>query len=202
MKRLLIITICLCLVRMASAMDEKTRRINAIKVDTTFLYADVTMRTQEEAISHANELLRQEIQAWAGCLPSNWGDERGLSIVTRRLDKYRAFVYISKDSLRQLPQDNKEGVIEQVKKAKTFFELKSIMEPLKQSGNIVDYGKYATMKDPEKCYLIVYDVAGNVLALLGKGNDERWNLTTDMNDNMSNYRGCGAIWFILKEQPE
>lgn len=201
MKRLLILIVCFYFVQIASAMDDNTRRINAIKVDTTFLYADVTMRTQKEAISHANELLRQEIQAWAGYLPSNWGDEKGTPIITRRLDKYRAFVYISKDSLRQLSQGNKEGVIDQVKKAKTFFELKNIMEPLKQSGEIVDYGKYATMKDPEKCHLIIYDVAGNVLALLGKGNEERWNLTTDKNDNMSNYRGCGAIWFILKEQP-
>lgn len=201
MKQLLILIVCFYFVQIASAMDDNTRRINAIKVDTTFLYADVTMRTQKEAISHANELLRQEIQAWAGYLPSNWGDEKGTPIITRRLDKYRAFVYISKDSLRQLSQGNKEGVIDQVKKAKTFFELKNIMEPLKQSGEIVDYGKYATMKDPEKCHLIIYDVAGNVLALLGKGNEERWNLTTDKNDNMSNYRGCGAIWFILKEQP-
>lgn len=201
MKRLLILIVCFYFVQIASAMDDNTRRINAIKVDTTFLYADVTMRTQKEAISHANELLRQEIQAWAGYLPSNWGDEKGTPIITRRLDKYRAFVYISKDSLRQLSQGNKEGVIDQVKKAKTFFELKNIMEPLKQSGEIVDYGKYATMKDPEKCHLIIYDVAGNVLALLGKGNEERWNLTTDKNDNMSNYRGCGAIWFILEEQP-
>ena len=201
MKQLLILTVCFYFVQIASAMDDNTRRINAIKVDTTFLYADVTMRTQKEAISNANELLRQEIQAWAGCLPSNWGDKKGMSIITRRLDKYRAFVYISKDSLRQLSQGNKEGVIDQVKKAKTFFELKNIMEPLKQSGEIVDYGKYATMKDPEKCHLIIYDVAGNVLALLDKGNEERWNLTTDKNDNMSNYRGCGSIWFILKEQP-
>lgn len=198
MKRLFIITICLCLFQMASAMDEDTRRINTIKKDTTFLYADVTMRTQEEAISHANEQLRQEIQTWAGCLPSNWGDERGVSIVTRRLDMYRAFVYISKDSLRQFPQENKEGVIEQVKKAKTFFELKNIMEPLKQSGDIIDYGKYATMNNPEECYLVVYDIAGNILALLDKGNDERWNLTANKIDKTSNYRGCGAIWFIMK----
>ena len=75
MKQLLILIVCFYFVQIASAMDDNTRRINAIKVDTTFLYADVTMHTQKEAISHANELLRQEIQAWAGYLPSNWGDE-------------------------------------------------------------------------------------------------------------------------------
>ena len=195
MKRLFIITICFCLFQMASAMDEDTRRINAIKKDTTFLYADVTMRTQEEAMSRANEQLRQEIQDWNKNphLTSHFS-----LIVTRRVEMYRVFVYISKDSLRLLPKEYKEGVIEQVKRAKTFFELKDIMEPLKQSGDIIDYGKYATMNNPEECYLVVYDVAGNILALLDKGSDERWNLTANKNDKTSNYRGCGAIWFIMK----
>lgn len=201
MKRLLIITTCLCFAQMLSAMDENTRRINAIKMDTTFLYADVTMHSQEEAMNRAYELLQKDIMDWAAnaCISHLPPLTSHLSsIITRRVDKFRVFAYISKDSLLQLSQENKEEAIERIKRAKTFFELKNIMEPLKQSGDIADYGKYATMKDPEKCYLIVYDVAGNILALLGKGNDERWNLTADMNDNMSNYRGCGAIWFILK----
>lgn len=92
----------------------------------------------------------------------------------------------------------KGGVIELIKKAKNFFELKQIMEPLKQKGEIVDYGKYATAKKPEDCYLIVYDPAGNIKALLGKGEEVRQNLKTGKEDSIMNYRGCGAIWFTLK----
>ena len=86
-----------------------------------------------------------------------------------------------------------------IKKAKNFFELKEIMQPLKEKGDIIDYGKYATAKHPELCYLIVYDPAGNIRALLGKGDDERPNLKTGRKDTLKNYRGCGAIWFTLKE---
>lgn len=83
--------------------------------------------------------------------------------------------------------------------AKNFFELKDIMQPLKEEGKIIDFGKYATAEDPEQCYLIIYDPAGNICALLGKGKDVRENLRTGQADSIRNYRGCGAIWFKLNE---
>lgn len=94
----------------------------------------------------------------------------------------------------------KGGVIEQLKKAKDFFELKQIMEPLKQKGDILEYGKYATAEKPEDCYLVVYDPAGNIKALLGKGDKVRQNLKTGEDDSIQNYRGCGAIWFTINEK--
>lgn len=94
----------------------------------------------------------------------------------------------------------KGGVIEQIKKARNFFELKQIMEPLKQKGDIIDYGKYATASKPEDCYLIVYDPAGNIKALLDKGEEVRQNLKTGQKDSIRNYHGCGAIWFTIKEK--
>lgn len=114
------------------------------------------------------------------------------------------------DSVRQVIQKRffgKEGKMKQrqndallrLKKAKNFFELKDIMQPLKEKGDIIDYGKYATAKEPELCYLIVYDPAGNICALLGKGKDVRKNLKTGNDDSIENYRGCGAIWFTLRE---
>lgn len=74
------------------------------------------------------------------------------------------------------------------------------MEPLKEKGEITGYGKYATAKDPAICYLVVYDPAGNLVAWLGKGESVRKNLKTGKNDSEKNYRGCGAIWFTIKEQ--
>lgn len=108
---------------------------------------------------------------------------------------------VSKKVLTMLKNNflgKKGGVLELIKKAKNFFELKQIMEPLKQKGEILDYGKYATAKQPEECYLIVYDPAGNIKALLGKGEDVRQNLKTGKEDSIMNYHGCGAIWFTLK----
>lgn len=101
--------------------------------------------------------------------------------------------------LRKSFWGKKGGVIEQIKKAKNFFELRQIMEPLKEKGDIKDYGKYATAEKPEECYLVVYDPAGNIKALLGKGDKVRPNLKTGKDDSIKNYRGCGAIWFTINE---
>lgn len=114
------------------------------------------------------------------------------------------------DNIRQVIQKRffgKGGMMKQrqsdallrLKKAKNFFELKEIMQPLKEKGDILDYGKYATAEHPELCYLIVYDPAGNICALLGKGKEVRQNLKTGKDDSINNYRGCGAIWFTLRE---
>ena len=100
--------------------------------------------------------------------------------------------------LRKFSQRTNMGTILQIMKAKNFFELRQIMEPLKQKGEILDYGKYATAKNPEDCYLIVYDPAGNIRAFLGKGKEERQNLKTGKLDSIENYHGCGAIWFRIK----
>lgn len=122
---------------------------------------------------------------------------------------------LSNDSVKSLVNDSVRQVIRQrffgkknrqndallrIKEAKNFFELKAIMQPLKERGDIIDYGKYATAKQPELCYLIVYDPAGNIRALLGKGDNVRKNLKTGSDDGIGNYRGCGAIWFILNEK--
>ncbi len=111
-----------------------------------------------------------------------------------------------KESARQKPKNPESvmklpnpQVLEKIKRARNFFELKDIMEPLKKQGDIIDYGKYATIQKPSECYLIVYDPAGNIKALLGKGEESRQNLKTGKADSISNYRGCGAIWFTIKE---
>lgn len=151
------------------------------------------------------------------------------TVMVRIVNVYRVFAYVEKsklkpaptldstpdstlftDSVRQVIQKRffgKEGMMKQrqsdallrLKKAKNFFELKEIMQPLKEKGDILDYGKYATAEHPELCYLIVYDPAGNICALLGKGKEVRQNLKTGKDDSINNYRGCGAIWFTLRE---
>ena len=89
---------------------------------------------------------------------------------------------------------DKEAV-RRIKQARNFFELRTILPPLKEQGLIADYGKYATAEHPETCYLIIYDAAGNIKALLGTGEEIRPNLLTGQPDSIDNYRGCGAIWF-------
>jgi hypothetical protein len=87
--------------------------------------------------------------------------------------------------------------LRQILSVRSFFDLEKVMKPLKQKGVIADYGKYQTLKDASIAYLIIYDPAGNIRAVLGKGSDMRQNLKTQKNDSLRNYRGCGAIWFTL-----
>lgn len=93
----------------------------------------------------------------------------------------------------------KDGVLRKIAGARNFFELKHILPPLKADGSIINYGKLATAENLEDCYLIVYDIAGNIKALLGKGEDTRPNLKTGKEDRLANYRGNGAIWFTMKD---
>ena len=279
MKRLSFIILLLSTVLMANALDIRQQNINRIKKSKAFLYSDVTMKTQEDAVSHAYEQIQVEIM--------NWASERSKkklsnisvielnkivdTIMVRRAEMYRVVAYVRKSKVaatfkdwqinlvKELDTDPKQeqeepkeqqdtiemtlgseaidsiaiarndttmihekkdslvskkvlnllknnylgrkgGVIEQIRKAKNFFELKQIMEPLKQKGEIIDYGKYDTAKKPEDCYLIVYDPAGNIKAFLGKGEKVRWNLKTGKEDSIKNYRGCGAIWFTINEK--
>lgn len=278
MKRLSFIILLLLTVLMANALDIRQQNINRIKKSKAFLYSDVTMRTQENAVSQAYEQIQYEIMNWASerskkkisNIPVTELNKIVDTIMVRRAEMYRVVAYVRKskvaatfkdwqinivkeldtdpkqeeteehsdtieqfenpnivDSLASVPPKDtlqanekkdslvsnkvisilknnylgkKGGVIEQIKKAKNFFELKQIMEPLKQKGDILDYGKYATAKKPEDCYLIVYDPAGNIKAFLGKGEKERQNLKTGKKDSIKNYRGCGAIWFTINEK--
>lgn len=244
MKRFLSIILCFNLCLTLAAMDRQAERINIIKKDTAYIFADVTMASMSEAMSQAYGQLQHKVSEWA----KQTGEKQPAditpvdinsladTILTQRIDMYRVFVYAKKEHLRQLfhgvavqkispslietdtiaqkpkevaPEklhrflnqiysDKNSSTLEKIKKAKDFFELKEILEPLKQSGEILEYGKYATMQEPEECYLIVYDKAGNILALLDKGSDKRKNLKTNKEDSIVNYRGCGAIWFKLK----
>ena len=234
-------------VAMASfAIDERLERINTVKKSNDYLYGEATMATQEEATSLAYEHLQKEEFSWAErdsiqLKVKTPKDINSLAdtIMTRRADMFRVFVYIEKlkllpvvDTIETVKVDSmtvtkdsmfitdrskqvlrkkffgkdakkkqrESDALLRIKDAKNFFELKKIMQPLKEKGDIIDYGKYATVQKPELCYLIIYDPAGNICALLGKGKDVRPNLKTGKEDTLRNYRGCGAIWFLLKEE--
>ena len=96
----------------------------------------------------------------------------------------------------------RDYVLEQILKAKNFFELRDTMKTLIRQGAVSDYGKRETCRKPEACYWIVYDRAGNIKAILGKGQTIRKNFKTGRVDSLTNYQGKGyaGIWFQIKEQ--
>lgn len=86
----------------------------------------------------------------------------------------------------------------QMKQVRSFYEVEPYIKGLKSKGKINAYGKYATMPEDEDCHLFVYDKQGNISALLRKSGNIQYNLNTLKEDNVRNYKNCGAIWFQLK----
>ena len=86
----------------------------------------------------------------------------------------------------------------QMKQVRSFYEVEPYIKGLKSKGKLSAYGKYATMPENEDCHLFVYDKQGNISALLRKRGDNQYNLNTLKEDNVKNYKNCGAIWFQLK----
>ena len=86
----------------------------------------------------------------------------------------------------------------QMKLIRSFYDVEPYIKGLKSKGRLDTYGKYATMPVDKDCHLFVYDKQGNISALLRKSGQKQYNLNTLKEDNVKNYKNCGAIWFILK----
>lgn len=86
----------------------------------------------------------------------------------------------------------------QMKQVRSFYEVEPYIKGLKSKGKINAYGKYATMPEDEDCHLFVYDKQGNISALIRKSGNTQYNLNTLKEDNVKNYKNCGAIWFQMK----
>ena len=86
----------------------------------------------------------------------------------------------------------------QMKQVRSFYDVEPYIKGLKSKGRLANYGKYATMPKDEDCHLFVYDKQGNISALLRKTGSVQYNLNTLKEDNVKNYKNCGAIWFQLK----
>lgn len=92
-------------------------------------------------------------------------------------------------------------VINKILKAKDFFELRTTLKTLIDQKAVTSYGKGNTCKQPENCYWVIYDRAGNIKAVLGKGKEKRRNYKTNKDESLSSYegKGFGAIWFQIAE---
>lgn len=93
----------------------------------------------------------------------------------------------------QLTPDEKQMV-----QVKNFYDVEAFIKSLKAKGRLSNYGKYSTMPANEDCHLFIYDKQGNIPALIRKTGAKQYNLNTLKEDNVTNYKNCGAIWLQLK----
>ncbi|MBQ9636669.1 MAG: hypothetical protein IJV36_02075 [Prevotella sp.] len=104
----------------------------------------------------------------------------------------------------EAPVEENKAVLEltpdekQMLQVSSFYEVEPYIKELKSKGRLQNYGKYATMPVDDDCHMFVYDKQGNISALIRKSGQTQYNLNTLKEDNVKNYKNCGAIWFQLK----
>lgn len=76
--------------------------------------------------------------------------------------------------------------------------LPAIESFIEQSSDIAAYGKFKDMPQLGECYLFIYNREGNVPAVLLRNSEGYTNVSSGKQDDINNYKGCGAIWFQYK----
>ena len=83
-----------------------------------------------------------------------------------------------------------------------FYDIEPFVRELESAGRLDGYGKYATMPADALVHLFVYDKEGNVVAVLRNDHGEVVNLDSLQQDEIKNYKNCGAIWLQLKNNQQ
>lgn len=218
----------LMLVMFASAFaqsnEEAKKKINSIKKNSLYIYAEATAATPEEAGSKAEEKLYDEINQWVATkkklrnstnIVVNNRTELWTSVTMPRGNMHRSFIYVKKSDI--IPADNVEVLVnssvsepltssvemvlpeavQAIADCSEYDEMASKVKQLKAQGKIIEYNRYAQLQEPEQYYLAIYNPKGEVLAVLSPG-EERRNVKTNQIESVANYSGCGAIGFRIK----
>lgn len=229
MIRRTIVLCCMMVFALASfsqSVEEQKRKINAIKKSNSYIYAEATLASEQEALDLAQELLYQRVNEYIAnkkkfkdaketvIINQNYASEQ---INLPRGNMYRAFMFVKKSdiipsenavvgrvetkedepSTVEFIQDNTEDVITTIRNLRTLEEMRSELSRLKQEDKIASYAKYSELASPENFILIIYNKQGLVKAVLSEGK-QRTNLNTNQPDSISNYKGTGAVGVKLK----
>ena len=221
MRILLSITLCLLALTAAQAgpTDDVKKEINKIKKSSQYIYAESTAPTEEDARAYAEERLFDEVNKWvstqkkmkgsANLVVNNRKELWTTLSMPRGTNMSRYFIYVKKKDI--IPTDNAVVIANESRPAveeklqpvlpeavnllagiTDYYAMAEKVKQLKAEGKIEDYGRYASLDDPDECYLIIYNREGKVVAILTPG-PERLNVKTNQPDGVANYSGCGAI---------
>jgi hypothetical protein len=150
--------------------------------------------------------------------------EHWYSLLSRRGKYNRVFVYVAKQDVLPNKEKPEEVIMESTttpeesikvqesdlpleitKEEETmaaiisFTDIEPYVKNLKEERKLRAYGKYASLPEDDPCYIFVYDRDGVVVAVIRQTEDGRqYNLRTKSDENVRNYKNCGAIWFQLK----
>lgn len=218
----------------AQNAEDAAREINEIKLSDDYLYAELTMADEQEALEGARSILEMEVKDWLSAQGKEeeanthimQAKQHFSTINTMRRTYHRVFIYVQKEDIISLKMDDNTMVIhtdepvsepavvlsesdveatvytpeeEQLVQIRLFSEVEPHIKKLQNSGKLEAYGKYKDMPTSAACILLVYDKNGDIVATLRRtAEGEFLNLKTTREDDIKNYKGCGAIWLQLK----
>lgn len=219
---LLFVASVLVLLSMSQNVDplDTTANINIIKRDTSYLYAESTMRDPVEAWSGAMATLELIVRGWVRTYYPEEDEEilvnqsrHKWNVFSATRGKYsRSFIYVKKQSLMPVAEQKVDTIDiqldtlsvlndkeKEMAEITSFTQIEPYIKGLKADGCLHAYGKYASLPEEVACYLFVYDRDGIVVSVLRQANDgSHFNLRTLTSDSVRNYKNCGAIWLQLK----
>lgn len=203
----------------ADPVDDVKKQINQIKKSSQYIYAESTAPTEADARTYAEERLYDEVNKWVATqkklkgstnLVVNNRKELWTTLsMPRGSNMFRYFVYVKKSDI--LPTENAVVIANEnlpaveeklqpvlpeairiVADYTDYYQMAEKVKQLKAEGKIEEYARYASLDDPDECYLVIYNKDAQVVAVLTPGT-ERLNVKTGKPDGIANYRGCGAI---------
>ena len=114
-RKLILLLLCVLGLHDVSAQTQDVaKQISTIKRDTTYLYAEATMKDLDEAIVGAKSILEMKVGDWVRSQKTNEGVEvciakvkdHSFEVQTRRGEYYRAFVYVKKSDIMPVTDRN------------------------------------------------------------------------------------------------
>lgn len=203
--------------------DEIKKQINKIKKNNQYIYAESTAPTETDARNYAEEKLYEEVNAWvetqrklkksSNLVVNNKKELWTILEMPRGSNMFRSFIYVKKNDI--LPVENstvitntnipvveekiKEELPVVINKLASYTKYADIVEEIKkmkENGQIKEYARYASLNNPDVCYLIIYNRDAKIEAIFTPGKERR-NIKTNKPDGVKNYSGCGAIGIEL-----
>ena len=93
----------------------------------------------------------------------------------------------------------KEDIVKnQLLECRNTGQLSTLLKNLKAEGKVSDYRKLNDLTSPETYVIAIFSKEGVIRAILSEG-AERTNLKTGRPDQISNYKGNGAIGIKIKK---
>jgi hypothetical protein len=214
-KYILLVSVWFISLNVSAQNFTTNRQINALKLDTTLIYAEATMKELKNAELDANALFDMKVSEW---IEQTYKDEEikyDLSEIRRHRKElhmlrsnlyYRVFIYIYLNDIeveRLQPKVKEEKFILNEEELEmvtldSFYKIEPYIKLLENKGKLKAYGKFKNLPNNDLCYLFIYNKEGEIVAVMKHTADKVINLKTLEQDIVTNYKNCGAIWFQLK----